>query len=74
MTGIAIDELIALNSRRRIEMIMNEAPVHREKAVIEPELDLDEAFIKDIEMDFAGRAEDLLKTLQLSHLLVAPKK
>lgn len=75
MKGIAIDELIALNSKRHIETIMKKAPVQKENAIIEPDFGFDEVtLIKDIEMDFALRAEDLLETLQLSHLIVAPKK
>jgi hypothetical protein len=75
MAGIAIDELIALNSKRHIETFMNSAPVKKEKVVTEPEPYFDEAaFIKDVEMDFAERAEGLLETLQLSHLFVARKK
>ncbi|BAI61543.1 hypothetical protein MCP_1471 [Methanocella paludicola SANAE] len=75
MKGIAIDELIALNSKRHIETIMKKAPVQIENAIMEQDFGFDEvALIKDIELDFAMRAEDLLETLQLSHLITAPKK
>ena len=62
MTGIHIDELIALNSKRRIDVVM------------EPDRAFDViAFIKNIERDFALEAEDLLEKMELSHLMVSPK-
>jgi hypothetical protein len=62
MTGIHIDELIALNSKRRIDVVM------------EPDRAFDViAFIKNIERDFALEAEDLLEKMELSHLMVSPR-
>ena len=62
MTGIQLDELIALCSKRRIDVLM------------EPDRAFDVvAFIKNIERDFALEAEDLLEKMELSHLMVSPK-
>jgi hypothetical protein len=62
MTGTHIDELIALNSKRRIDVVM------------EPDRAFDViAFIKNIERDFALEAEELLEKMELSHLMVSPR-
>ncbi len=76
MKGIKIDELLARGEKiRSIENnTMNEAPENTGEAVIRPEAEFDEAaYIKDIEKDFALEAKELLVTMQLPHLLVAPK-
>jgi hypothetical protein len=62
MTGIQLDELIALYSKRRIDVLM------------EPDRAFDVvAFIRNIERDFALEAEDLLEKMELSHLMVSPR-
>jgi hypothetical protein len=63
MAGRLIDELITLYSMRRVDALME--PDHVFDVV---------AFIRNIERDFALEAEDLLKSMELSHLIVEHKK
>lgn len=76
MKGINVDELLAWNEKLHSmeKSIIDEAPGKVDEAGVMPEAEFDEvAYIKDIERDFSLQAEELLVTMQLSHLLVAPK-
>ena len=77
MEGIPINDLIKWAEKKRIieesrsgiRPILAEVPVHDDEVCVE---DLD--FIKNIEREFTVQADDILESLNLSHLIKRSQK